>query len=363
VFDLVIVRALGDDASGYESDIYMAVEQCIAMGADVINLSLGSTLMSDFARDVYTSAVEEHGIIMVAAAGNDGDETKNFPASHPSVISVGAAEENGNRYFSSVYNDQVELVAPGHEILSTGATTHALKASKVGFAFTAERLVGTPDEARTGMLAYCGSSSDGCPSLELGGICLFDSGGDSSPAEALVACVEAGGAGAVFFNDDAGLERIETLYIPNGMIPSVCISKASAMALIETLEVTGSFEVTIGDEGDDNLEYTYELRSGTSMASPHVAASAGLLKSHFNGCSNHQIRYALAYTARHPNSGCDNEYGYGMIKVKDAYDWLKEQGGCQGWDVEAISQGGCTTTGPTDNSVRRIEMNDQIERA
>ncbi len=347
MFDLVIVRALSDEASGYESDIYKAVQQCIDMGADVINLSLGSTLMSDFARELYTSAVEEDGIIMVAAAGNNGDATKNYPASHPSVISVGAVDESGKRLFNSVQNDQIELVAPGSEILSTSVARYAVKTGN--FSFPAERVVGTPDEARTGKLVSCDFNSDDCSNIEEGGICLFNAGvaqsSENAPAEALASCVAAGGIGAVFFTDDVGIQQIEKWYIIDGEIPAICISKASGMALVHKLATDGTFEVTIGDEGNDNIEYTYDLMSGTSMASPHVAASAALLKSHFYGCTGHQIRYALAYTAQHPSDGCDDEYGYGMIKVKDAYDWLEERGGCRDWEVKSISRGGCTTVG------------------
>jgi subtilisin family serine protease len=37
-FSLLIVRALGDDGSGFESDIWKAVETCVGHGADIINM-------------------------------------------------------------------------------------------------------------------------------------------------------------------------------------------------------------------------------------------------------------------------------------------------------------------------------------
>ena len=67
------------------------------------------------------------------------------------------------------------------------------------------------------------------------------------------------------------------------------------------------------------------MYSGTSMATPHVAGAAALLISHFPTCSVTQLRYALAYTSKDKGrSGCDPYYGYGIIRVKAAYDFLKQ---------------------------------------
>jgi subtilisin family serine protease len=46
--------------------------------------------MSKAANEIYTRAVNELDIVLVAASGNDNSDTKYFPASHPSVVSVGA---------------------------------------------------------------------------------------------------------------------------------------------------------------------------------------------------------------------------------------------------------------------------------
>jgi serine protease len=77
--------------------------------------------------------------------------------------------------------------------------------------------------------------------------------------------------------------------------------------------------VTIG--GGSGLSYTY--KSGTSMATPHVAGVAALIWSHFPDCSNNQIRNVLIKTAMdHGSSGCDENYGYGIVQVKVVYDLL-----------------------------------------
>jgi serine protease len=358
-FDLYVVRALGEDATGYESDIFRAVQKCIDVGAHVINLSLGTLQLSEFASDMYSKAVEEHGIIMVAAAGNTADNTYYYPASHPSVISVGATDTFGTRFFSSVYNDQIELVAPGEKILSTTVSTHSIRMPD-GFAFPAQRVVGVADRVATGKLAYCELGSS-CSAIEDGGICLYNvaSGvleqAGISLEEALIGCRESGGVGAVFFNEDKPVGEFEDMYIDGyDLIPAICVSKGTALDLISRLESgqypedDGGMIVTIGDAGDDNAEYVWDVLSGTSMACPHVSASAALLKSHFFNCSNHQIRYSLTRNALHPAEGCNTDYGYGIVQVKDAYDWLEEQGGCDDWDVLQISRGGCTTIDESD---------------
>lgn len=267
---LFAVRALGDDGSGFESDIWMALQQCIQAGADVVNLSLGSTIQSEFARELYEEAVETHGMVLVAAAGNSGDATQYFPAFHPSVISVGATTEAGDRVFNSVVNDQIELMAPGLNILSTSTAQYSLQTSTFGY--PAERIVGTPDVAVTGPLALCEYEKGKCNDVEEGGICLYGASNEdmanenTSMRQVLQGCKESGGVGAVFFNPDRG--NIERLYIQGGGIPAIAIDRGSGSALMIELDEAGDeFQyVTIGDQGGDKVEFTYTLKSGTSMA-------------------------------------------------------------------------------------------------
>ena len=77
---------------------------------------------------------------------------------------------------------------------------------------------------------------------------------------------------------------------------------------------------------------------------PHVSASIGLLKSHFYDCTPRQLRFVLAITASNPTNsgGCNSELGYGIVQVKDAYDWLVSMDGCEGWDVPVTANfNGC----------------------
>ena len=72
-----------------------------------------SQIEADFYQDLYDA-----GILVFAAAGNDGDGTFTYPASLPTVISVASSDSN-QQWDESQKNDQIELTAPGTDIMST----------------------------------------------------------------------------------------------------------------------------------------------------------------------------------------------------------------------------------------------------
>ena len=60
-----------------------------------------------------------NGSVLVAAAGNDGDATLNYPAAYAQVVSVAATDHNDARASFSNANADVEVAAPGVYVLST----------------------------------------------------------------------------------------------------------------------------------------------------------------------------------------------------------------------------------------------------
>ncbi|MFI4912156.1 MAG: S8 family serine peptidase [Sedimentisphaeraceae bacterium JB056] len=72
------------------------------------------------------------------------------------------------------------------------------------------------------------------------------------------------------------------------------------------------------------LSYTYT--SGTSIAAPHIAGAAALLKQAFGRASALEIIEALKYTAEDlGESGPDYDYGYGFVDVAAAYEYLRDE--------------------------------------
>lgn len=87
-------------------------------GVDVINISIGFEEDSEILRTAIRNA-EENDIVVVGAAGNDASETIYYPASYSTVLKVTAiTEENIFANFSSYGND-VDIAAPGVDIVTT----------------------------------------------------------------------------------------------------------------------------------------------------------------------------------------------------------------------------------------------------
>lgn len=87
-------------------------------GADVISMSWGTTTDAATLKTVVQQAAVS-GALLVAAAGNDGDQTLSYPAAYPQVVSVGATDENDAKASFSSYGSTVDVMAPGVGIYST----------------------------------------------------------------------------------------------------------------------------------------------------------------------------------------------------------------------------------------------------
>lgn len=93
-----------------------AITQATDAGADVINMSFGSPNTSQAERDAVRYAANR-GVLLVASAGNNGDQVPQFPASDPEVMSIAATQQNELRAGFSSFGPTLSLAAPGDGIL------------------------------------------------------------------------------------------------------------------------------------------------------------------------------------------------------------------------------------------------------
>ena len=106
------VKVLGSNGYGTWSAVASGIVWATDHGANVINMSLGSTSSDQTTADAIAYA-EAHGVVVVAAAGNDRDSVLHYPADYPGVISVGAVDQTGTRYSWSDFGSWVQVDAPG----------------------------------------------------------------------------------------------------------------------------------------------------------------------------------------------------------------------------------------------------------
>ncbi|MDX2017086.1 MAG: S8 family serine peptidase [Planctomycetota bacterium] len=102
-----------------------ALQYAVAMGAKVSNNSWGSPAFSQALRDAIAAAGQA-GHLFVAASGNSGASEANYPARYnlDNIISVAATDSNDALATFSQYSPlNVDLAAPGVEVLSLNATT------------------------------------------------------------------------------------------------------------------------------------------------------------------------------------------------------------------------------------------------
>jgi len=91
---------------------------------DVINLSLGGESPSGLEEIVFEQA-RDQGVIIIAAAGNDGTDKQFYPAAYDSVISVNAVTIDKERASYSCYGNTIDVAAPGGSATDVNADGYA----------------------------------------------------------------------------------------------------------------------------------------------------------------------------------------------------------------------------------------------
>jgi subtilisin family serine protease len=114
----MIVKVLDNEGDGYYYDIAEAIHYATDNGAQVINLSLGGDVFSQLLQDAVNYA-DQREVLLVAASGNHGENDVLYPAACENVMAV-AATDGDDRWASfSNFGPEVDIAAPGSQIVST----------------------------------------------------------------------------------------------------------------------------------------------------------------------------------------------------------------------------------------------------
>ncbi|NTU27948.1 serine protease Isp [Bacillus tequilensis] len=121
---LLIVKVLGgENGSGQYEWIINGINYAVEQKADIISMSLGGPSDVPELKEAVQNAVK-NGVLVVCAAGNEGDgdertEELSYPAAYNEVIAVGSVSVARKLSEFSNANKEIDLVAPGENILST----------------------------------------------------------------------------------------------------------------------------------------------------------------------------------------------------------------------------------------------------
>jgi len=345
--NLHIVKVFNESGWGYSSDLVSAINTCVSNGSDVINMSLGGTGSSVSEKNGIQAAYDA-GVLLIAAAGNDGVATsttdvESYPASYDSVMSVAAIDSNKALADFSQKNAQVEISGPGVDVYSTypEGLGSVVEVSVANAAYTANAMEN--QGSATGAL-YNFATGEAIDSGAAGNVCLI-ARGNISFYDKVKACQDSGGVGAIIYNNAAGSFG-GTLGTSNATnIPTVTVSDTDGAAMLNNIGLSASINIGAGN---------YGKMSGTSMASPHVAGVAALVWSHHPSCTNVEIRNVLNASAQDLGAtGRDVKFGHGLAQTKDAIDYITANG-CDG----SGNGGGGTTPSDTvlENGVVKTDL-------
>lgn len=315
----------GSDGGCFNSDSVAAIDQAVADGVDVINFSISgtSTNFRDPVEIAYLFTADA-GVFVAASAGNSGPASSTVAHPSPWLTTVAAGTHNRD--------------GQGSVTLGNGATYNgASVATPVGAPLIDSTAAGLPGADPT-QVALCYSSADGGavldPAKVAGKIVVCDRGTTARVNKSL-AVKEAGGVGMILLNTSASSLNADFHWVPTVHLQDSdrAAVKAYAAATAPTATInqgtivmtapapfTASFSsrgpLRAGDgnllkpdiiaPGQDILAAVappgnngrlFDMYSGTSMSSPHIAGIAALFKQLHPDWSPMAIKSALMTTA------------------------------------------------------------------
>ncbi len=113
----MVVKVLDDHTDGTTEHVARGIRYAVAEGARIINLSVTTPQNDPAVKDALREA-GARGVLVVAAAGNHGNDLERvplYPAAYhlPTMLTVGAVDRYGSLTDASAYGDLVDLAAPG----------------------------------------------------------------------------------------------------------------------------------------------------------------------------------------------------------------------------------------------------------
>jgi len=111
-------KAFNQSGDGLEDDIANAIIHAVDQGANILSNSWGDYEENQLIHNAINYAYS-HGLLIIAAAGNEDTSSKLYPAAYDEIVAVTATNSSDNKASFSNYGNWVEVAAPGASIHST----------------------------------------------------------------------------------------------------------------------------------------------------------------------------------------------------------------------------------------------------
>ncbi|TXG08013.1 S8 family serine peptidase [Lactobacillus delbrueckii] len=393
------------NSGAYDDDIISAIEDSVKLGADVINMSLGSVSSAVDPSDPQQQAVakaSEAGVINVISAGNagvagstgDGNPVNNTgtselstvgaPGVTPDALTVASAE-NSKVTTDTVKDELGGITFSANPELKGAAQVTTQLESNYSVLTKKLKLV---DMGLGGVDDYTAEKK-----AEVKGQLAVVARGDYTFSEKVANAKAAGAAGIVIYNNSKD-DGLLSMALDDKTFPTLGMSKADGEVLAKAAKEGKSIKLKFGTALIDNssagkmsdftswgptpeLDFKpeitapggkiyslandnkYQQMSGTSMASPFVAGSEALIlqgikKQGLNLSGEELVQFAKnsAMNTSHPVYDTEHtkeiisprRQGSGEINVKDAINNTVEVKAANGNGAAALKEIGRQTT-------------------
>lgn len=312
----LLAYKVSEDGEGVSPDLIVrALKMAVDAGADIVNISLGVN-KTNAAIDAAVSEAARRGVLVVAAAGNDGPtyESIGSPGRNPLAITVGATYNNltSSQVATLTVNGMPFVAIP---MLDSAVPDAPIDAPVIFGGYAREQDLAGLDVAGAIVLAERGSDTPG----EL----LYFSLKEKNAADA-------GAAAIIVFNSEEGIfhgelihEFIEPGYEPR--IPAVSMDREDGLEMLEMTQEGARAVLAFLQDPDHPAPFSsrgpvspfyikpditapgvyintttlngYTTVTGTSYATPHVSGAAALVMQQNPDMTPEDVRSILTSTS------------------------------------------------------------------